>query len=49
MKDAPAFAVAGLGRDWPDGSSSFTTLTVNAEAHGVMSRMHKPGAESAAL
>ncbi|MGY8527587.1 SOS response-associated peptidase [Paracidovorax citrulli] len=45
MREEPAFAVAGLWRSWPDGSASFTMLTVNADAHAVMRRMHKPGAE----
>lgn len=45
MKDESAFAVAGLWRGWADGSTSFTMLTVNAEHHAVMRRMHKPGAE----
>lgn len=45
MKDEPAFAVAGLWRGWPDGSTAFAMLTVNAEHHAVMRRMHKPGAE----
>ncbi|KWR92009.1 SOS response-associated peptidase [Cupriavidus sp. IDO] len=41
----PAFAVAGLWRDWPDGASSFTMLTVNSEKHALMHRFHKPGDE----
>jgi len=39
----PAFGIAGLWRDWPDGTYSFTMLTVNADQHPVMKRMHAPG------
>ena len=50
--DAP-FAVAGLWRAWsePDGSIShaFTQLTVNAEAHALMRRTHKPEDEKRSL
>ncbi|NVO07784.1 MAG: SOS response-associated peptidase family protein, partial [Rhodoferax sp.] len=47
--DAP-FAVAGLWESWrnpQDGTllDSFTLLTVNADGHAVMGRMHKPGEE----
>lgn len=45
VRDAPAFAIAGLWRDWPDGLCTFTMLTVNADRHPVMSRMHAPGKE----
>jgi len=45
LKDEPAFGIAGLWRDWPDGAYSFTMLTVNAEHHPVMNRMHAPGME----
>lgn len=41
----PAFGIAGLWKDWPDGSYSFTMLTVNADKHPLMSRMHAPGKE----
>ncbi|SPR97330.1 SOS response-associated peptidase [Cupriavidus taiwanensis] len=41
----PAFGIAGLWRDWPDGAYSFTMLTVNADKHPVMNRMHAPGKE----
>lgn len=41
----PAFGIAGLWRDWPDGTYSFTMLTVNADQHPVMKRMHAPGKE----
>ena len=42
------FAIAGLWRAWPtpDGEDiSFTMLTVNADAHPMMRRFHKPGDE----
>ena len=44
------FAVAGLWERWvqpQDGSvqDSFTLLTVNADGHALMGRMHKPGDE----
>jgi putative SOS response-associated peptidase YedK len=45
LPDAPAFGIAGLWRAWPDHAHSFTMLTVNAAAHAVLRRMHKPGAE----
>ncbi|SOZ17424.1 SOS response-associated peptidase [Cupriavidus taiwanensis] len=45
LRDAPVFGIAGLWRDWPDGTHSFTMLTVNADQHSVMNRMHKPGSE----
>lgn len=41
----PAFGIAGLWRDWPDGTFSFTMLTVNADQHPLMKRMHAPGKE----
>lgn len=45
IRDEPAFAIAGLWRDWPDGAVSFTMLTVNADHHPLMRRMHAPGKE----
>ncbi|PVY81036.1 putative SOS response-associated peptidase YedK [Cupriavidus alkaliphilus] len=45
LSGEPAFGVAGLWRDWPDGAYSFTMLTVNADKHPVMNRMHAPGKE----
>ena len=41
----PTFAIAGLWREWPDGFFSFTMLTVNADNHPLMRRMHAPGKE----
>lgn len=48
--DQRAFAVAGLWERWvqpQDGSAldSFTLLTVNADGHALMGRMHRPGEE----
>ena len=44
------FAAAGLWERWTDPASgeittSFTLLTVNADGHPVMGRMHRPGDE----
>ncbi len=39
------FAIAGLWREWPDGATSFTMPTLNADAHPLMRRFHKPGDE----
>lgn len=43
------FAVAGLWEQWLGGGgeaiSSFTLLTVNADGHALMGRMHRPGDE----
>ena len=53
MADESLFYVAGLWRDWPetDGSvaSSFTQITINADDHPLMNRMHKPGDEKRSL
>jgi len=53
MADESLFYVAGLWRDWPeeDGgvSSSFTQITINADDHPLMGRMHKPGDEKRSL
>lgn len=51
--DGAPLAVAGLWRAWeePDGRRvcSFTQLTVNADAHPLLSRFHRPGDEKRAL
>lgn len=43
------FAVAGLWRSWQEDegglSYSFTQITINADDHPLMKRMHKPGDE----
>jgi putative SOS response-associated peptidase YedK len=53
MADASLFFVAGLWRDWPeaDGTTqaSFTQITINADEHPLMRRMHKPGDEKRSL
>lgn len=46
-KDGAPWAVAGLWNTWTDKASgeileSYTMLTINADAHPLMSRMHKP-------
>ena len=51
LRDERDFAIAGLWRAWetrPDGAPpgiSFTMLTVNADEHPLMRRMHAPGKE----
>lgn len=50
MADGSPFAVAGLWEQWvqpQDGviTHSFTLLTVNADGHAIMGRMHRPGDE----
>ncbi|MBK4737985.1 SOS response-associated peptidase [Noviherbaspirillum pedocola] len=52
MADDAPFAVAGLYRRWREGEGSgysFTQLTVNADAHPLMRRFHKPGDEKRSL
>lgn len=53
MADGAPFAVAGLWREWreTDGSVrlAFTQITINAEGHGVMGRMHRLGDEKRSL
>ncbi|WP_273430054.1 SOS response-associated peptidase [Chitinibacter tainanensis] len=52
LDDAP-FAVAGLWRSWrtPAGSTeyAFTQITINADQHPLMRRMHQPGEEKRSL
>ena len=47
------FFVAGLWREWSeaDGSvqASFTQITINADEHALMRRMHKPDDEKRSL
>jgi putative SOS response-associated peptidase YedK len=52
--DHAPFAVAGLHEHWTDRSTgeivhSFSLLTVNADAHPVLRRMHRPGDEKRRL
>lgn len=46
-KDGQPWALAGLWNTWTDKQTgevieSYTMLTINADAHPIMSRMHKP-------
>lgn len=52
--DDTPFAVAGLHEHWTDRGTgeivhSFSLLTVNADAHPVLRRMHRPGDEKRQL
>lgn len=53
MASGEPFAVAGMWRGWQeqDGSTSysFTQITINADHHALMKRMHKPGEEKRSL
>ncbi|MES2263968.1 MAG: SOS response-associated peptidase family protein [Pseudomonadota bacterium] len=53
MADGSPFAVAGLYRSWTeeDGATSysFTQLTINADEHPLMKRLHRPGDEKRSL
>jgi putative SOS response-associated peptidase YedK len=53
MQDDSLFFVAGLWREWSEAdgsmSSSFTQITINADDHPLMSRMHKPDDEKRSL
>ena len=53
MADESPFAVAGLYRQWEeaDGQSSFsfTQLTINADDHPLMNKMHRAGDEKRSL
>ena len=53
MADQSPFAVAGVYRLWEESggapSFSFTQLTVNADTHALMNRMHRPGDEKRSL
>jgi len=54
LADAPLFGAAGLHESWTDPHSgevrrSFTLLTVNADDHPLMGRMHRPGDEKRML
>jgi putative SOS response-associated peptidase YedK len=53
MRDESVFFVAGLWREWreADGqlASSFTQITINADAHPLMRRFHKPDDEKRSL
>lgn len=53
LADGEPFAVAGMWREWqePEGgvSHAFTQITINADQHPLMKRMHKPGDEKRSL
>ena len=53
MADESLFFVAGLWRAWPDVDGSvqfsFTQITINADEHPLMRRMHKPDDEKRSL
>lgn len=53
LANGQPFAVAGLWRRWQeaDGSSSlaFAQLTINADEHALLRRMHRPGDEKRSL
>jgi putative SOS response-associated peptidase YedK len=52
LSSGAAFAVAGLWRHWQiDGQQrhAFTQITINADTHPVMRRMHKPDDEKRSL
>jgi putative SOS response-associated peptidase YedK len=53
MHDDSLFFVAGLWREWAEAdgkvATSFTQITINADAHPLMRRFHKPDDEKRAL
>lgn len=53
LADGAPFAVAGLWREWQEAdgsiSTAFTQITINADPHPLMRRMHKPGDEKRML
>jgi len=53
MHDDALFYVAGLWRDWPEAdggvATSFTQITINADTHPLLRRMHKPEDEKRSL
>ncbi|WP_290435226.1 SOS response-associated peptidase [Aeromonas caviae] len=52
MADGMPFAVAGIWRAWEEEqgySFSFSQLTINADTHPLLRRMHKPGDEKRSL
>lgn len=54
LADAPVFGAAGLHERWTDPQTgevchSFTLLTVNADSHPLMGRMHRPQEEKRML
>ena len=52
MDDGSPFAVAGIWRAWQEEQGytfSFSQLTINADTHPLLRRMHKPGDEKRSL
>ncbi|MGE6295372.1 SOS response-associated peptidase [Aeromonas media] len=52
MADGTPFAVAGIWRAWQEEQGytfSFSQLTINADTHPLLRRMHKPGDEKRSL
>ncbi len=52
MADGSPFAVAGIWRAWQEEQGytfSFSQLTINADTHPLLRRMHKPGDEKRSL
>ena len=52
MADGTPFAVAGIWRAWQEEQGytfSFSQLTINADTHPLLRRMHKPGNEKRSL
>ncbi|MBQ5946725.1 SOS response-associated peptidase [Massilia sp. ST3] len=53
MEDDALFYVAGLWREWSEADgrieASFTQITINADTHPLMRRMHKPDDEKRSL
>lgn len=41
VQGEPAFGIAGLWRSWPDDSHSLTMLTLSADKHPLVRRMHR--------
>lgn len=52
MADGTSFAVADIWRAWQEEEGytfSFSQLTINADMHPLLRRMHKPGDEKRSL
>ncbi|HDZ8828529.1 TPA: SOS response-associated peptidase family protein [Aeromonas dhakensis] len=52
MADSMPFAVAGIWRAWQEEQGytfSFSQLTINADSHPLLRRMHKPDDEKRGL
>lgn len=53
LADGSLFWVAGLWREWQEAdggiTSAFTQITINADTHPLMRRMHRPGDEKRSL